>query len=60
MGIQKGIAKHVNCGHIQALLWKDVLVRMRQPVSIYCIYKYVYKMMTLCVFDRYNLYTNTL
>lgn len=34
MGLKSRVQKQVNCDQIKALLWKDVLVRWRQPVSV--------------------------
>lgn len=38
MGIKSSLNKRVNCTQIKALLWKDVLVRIRQPVSLFCLF----------------------
>lgn len=34
MGLKSRLKKQINCEQIKALLWKDVLVRCRQPVSL--------------------------
>lgn len=44
MGLKSKLGKCVNVPQIKALLWKDVLIKKRQPVSIFMIVKTFFTM----------------